>query len=317
MFEKPINRFLLVAVALGIAFSFSLYRLALYAAGSDLYSYILLVPIIAVYLVWLKRRELTADMNKGEAMFRRPIADTFCAAVLLFGGIVALAFYWAFKAKGMLLSRDDSLSLTTFSFVCLLVGGGICFFGTNVMKRVAFPVLFLFFTVPFPTFFTDWFEAFLQRASADAASSLFAMSSSTVYRDGLMFRLPGLSIEVARECSGIHSTLVLFITGLLAGYLFLRSWWKRSLLALIVVPLGILRNGFRIFTLGYLSVHVNPDIIDSPLHHRGGPIFFVLSLVPFCVLLLWLRRSERRTTKDSGLCTGEGVHTREAGTQRP
>ena len=78
-----------------------------------------------------------------------------------------------------------------------------------------------------------------------------------------------------------------------AGHLFLRSPWKKTALALAVIPLGIIRNGFRIFTLGMLCVHVNPNIIDSPLHHRGGPIFFVLSLVPFFALLFLLRRSER------------------------
>src|SRR5262249_56535760 len=37
------------------------------------------------------------------------------------------------------------------------------------------------------------------------------------YTQGLVFDLPGFSLEVAPECSGIHSTLVLFITSLLAG----------------------------------------------------------------------------------------------------
>ncbi len=51
--------------------------------------------------------------------------------------------------------------------------------------------------------------------------------------------------------------------------------------------LGIVRNAFRIFVLSELCVHVNPNFIDSPLHHRGGPIFFALSLVPF-FLLVWI-----------------------------
>ena len=35
-------------------------------------------------------------------------------------------------------------------------------------------------------------------------------------------------------------------------------------------------------------------MIDSYIHRHGGPIFFVLSLVPFFFLLLfWLRKRER------------------------
>ena len=60
-----------------------------------------------------------------------------------------------------------------------------------------------------------------------------------------------------------------------------------------VIPLGILRNGFRILVIGLLCVHVGPHMIDSPIHHRGGPIFFALSLVPLFLLVWWLRRQEQ------------------------
>ena len=125
------------------------------------------------------------------------------------------------------------------------------------------------------------------------------VSGLTVLRDDLYFSLPGLTIEVARECSGIRSTLVLFITSLVAGYLLLRRPGNRAILAVSIIPLAILRNGLRIFTLAWLSVEVNPTIIDSALHRRGGPIFFVLSLIPFFLLLLFLRRHERKNARVS------------------
>ena len=61
-----------------------------------------------------------------------------------------------------------------------------------------------------------------------------------------------------------------------------------------VIPLGILRNGFRVFVIGQLCVHIGPYMINSRIHHQGGPLFFALSLVPLFLLLLWLRRRERR-----------------------
>jgi len=106
--------------------------------------------------------------------------------------------------------------------------------------------------------------------------------------------LPGFSLDVAPECSGIHSSLVLLITSLLAGHLFLRVPWKRAVLTLAVIPLAILRNAVRILTIGELCVHVSPTMINSYIHRRGGPIFFAFSLVPFFLLLYYLRRSELR-----------------------
>jgi exosortase/archaeosortase family protein len=86
--------------------------------------------------------------------------------------------------------------------------------------------------------------------------------------------------------------MVLLMTSLLAGNMFLKSNGSRLVLALFVVPLAIMRNGFRIFVIGELCVHVGPQMIDSPIHHHGGPIFFALSLVPFFALLLYLRKKE-------------------------
>ena len=47
------------------------------------------------------------------------------------------------------------------------------------------------------------------------------------------------------------------------------------------------------FTIGELCVHVGPQMINSPIHHKGGPIFFALSLIPFFLLLVALQKSER------------------------
>ena len=75
--------------------------------------------------------------------------------------------------------------------------------------------------------------------------------------------------------------------------MFLRTGWKRAFLAFFVIPLGLVRNAFRVYVISMLSAHVAPWVIDSPLHHRGGPIFFALSLIPFFALLLWLRKTDK------------------------
>jgi len=122
---------------------------------------------------------------------------------------------------------------------------------------------------------------------------MFAVSDLPVLQDSVSIRLPGVSLQVAPECSGIHSTMVLLITSLVAGHFFLRSPWKRALLCLAVIPLALVRNGFRVFVLGELCTHIGPQMLDSPIHHHGGPLFFALSLPPFFLLLYLLRRSER------------------------
>jgi exosortase C (VPDSG-CTERM-specific) len=147
--------------------------------------------------------------------------------------------------------------------------------------------------VPIPGILMDGIETFLQHGSAAVAHALFSLSGAPFARDGLVFQLPGISLTVAPECSGIHSSLILFITSLLAGHLFLRTPWKRTVLALAVVPLALIRNGARIFTIGELCVHIGPEMINSAIHRHGGPWFFLLSLIPFFFLLLLLQKSDR------------------------
>ncbi len=132
-------------------------------------------------------------------------------------------------------------------------------------------------------------------ASAEVANLLFHLSGTPFLRAGAIFQLPDITIEVAQECSGIRSSWVLFMTGILAANLFLKTRWRRFALVAFVIPLGILRNGFRILVIGLLCVNVGPQMIHSIIHRRGGPVFFMLSLVPFLLVLWWLRKGEVRT----------------------
>jgi exosortase len=167
------------------------------------------------------------------------------------------------------------------------------------MAAKAFPVAFLIFMVPLPDAAVDWLEKASMLASAEAAALYFDVAGTPLVRHGTVFELPGIMIQVVQECSGIRSSWVLFIAGLLASHLILRTRWRRLVLVAFVIPLGILRNGFRIFVIGLLCIHIGPQMIDSMIHRRGGPIFFALSLVPLFLLLWWLRRQEQRLNRPS------------------
>ena len=189
---------------------------------------------------------------------------------------------------------NDDLALMALAYVSFVAAGGFLFLGSKWMAAAAFPVAFLIFMVPLPDGVVSWLETASVLASADLAALFFNMTGTPLLRDGTVFALPTIVLRVARECSGIHSSWVLFITSLVASHLFLESPWRRIILVAFVIPLGIVRNGFRILVIGLLCVHVGPHMIDSIIHRRGGPFFFVLSLVPLIVFMAWLRRQEQQ-----------------------
>lgn len=64
-----------------------------------------------------------------------------------------------------------------------------------------------------------------------------------------------------------------------------------------IIQLAILRNGFRILVIGLVCVNIGPQMIQSLIHRRGGPVFFVLSLIPFLLVLWLLRKGDVHTRK--------------------
>jgi len=278
----------------GIAFLVSLFwspltKLLGHVSRTELNSFIPLLPFVSAYLFWIERNRLSPHWDH-----RVPLA-----LVLAGIGLATVLFYRIDASYETGKSEGNLLSLQVFAFIALSAALTLFLPGKANFDRAIFPVGFLFLMVPLPEVAVRCLTSFLQYASAHAAYVLMNLTGMPVYREGLVFSLPGLSIEVAEECSGIRSTLVLFITSLLAGHLFLQKPWGKWVLAAAVVPIGILRNGFRIMTISWLTVNVHRGIIDSPIHHRGGPVFFVLSLLPLLGLLIWLRRRDGRNGSNS------------------
>ena len=262
-----------------LAFVQPLSQLVALAGDNELHSHIPLVPVVTAYLLWIQRGTLPAA------------GRTSPSGALALGSVSVAALAWGLTSS--VLSATDRLSVMTLAYVAATAAGGFLFLGARWMAAAAFPIAFLLFMVPLPDAAVDWLERASVQASADVSAWLFRATGTPMLRDGTIFALPTIVLEVARECSGIRSSWVLFITSLVASHMFLKSTWRRLVLVAFVIPLAIVRNAVRILVIGLLCVHVGPHMIDSFVHHRGGPIFFVLSLVPMFLLLNWLRHRDR------------------------
>jgi exosortase len=109
----------------------------------------------------------------------------------------------------------------------------------------------------------------------------------------MVFEFTGVTIEVAKECSGIRSSLAMFITSVVAGYLTLPSGWRRVVLSLTVLPITIFKNAVRITTITLLSIYVDGNFLtNSWIHRSGGIVFFAIGLV-LLALVIWVLRWRR------------------------
>ncbi len=247
-------------------------------AHSDVHSYVLLIPFVTAYLIFIRWKHLSPELSSAWGL----------ALLLAAVGTGALFASLHFTELG----QNDYMTLIALSFVCFVIAGTFLFLGSKWARSAMFPLFFLAFMIPLPEAAVDSLENASKVASAEVANWLFLVSGTPFLRSGMDFQLPGITITVAKECSGIRSSLVLVITSLLAANMFLRTNWRRALLVAAVIPLGLLRNGFRILVISLLCVHIGPHMINSIIHRRGGPFFFALSLIPLFAMLWLFRRQE-------------------------
>ncbi len=276
------RKFFVVAGVLTALFAVPLYLLVRLALHSELHSHLLLIP----FVTWFVWRFIDSPTTQQHNQPSRSAAVAVAVGSLFFSVAFVAATYIRHRPN------IETLWLAILGYLLALLAAALATLGWGRLRDHQFALSFLVFFPPLPPAVMDAMSRLLQSASAEAADWFIHMTGLPVLRSGMMFQMPGLSIRVAEECSGLRSTLMLFITSTLAAKLFLQTTWRRSALALAVIPLGIARNAVRITALSWLTVNVDSGIINGWLHHQGGPVFFVLSLVPLFILLWWLRRSE-------------------------
>jgi exosortase len=263
----------------------------------EIYSHAIVVAPISLGLVYLHRKRIFRDVH-------------YCFGPGVAFLVAGMMLYWLSHRSSLNLVQNDYLSLAVFSFVVVLIGAFVLSYGTKAFRAAAFPLLFLLLMVPVPGFVLERIILALQKGSAEVTEALFKLIGVPVLRQGLTFTLPSVTINIAHECSGIRSSLALFIMSLLAGYVFLRSKRRRVVFSVLAIAVAIIKNGVRIVTLSLLAAYVDRSFLTGSLHHRyGGAVFSLLALAVLVPVLCLLQKQER--TAQSWLRTvakPEGTH---------
>jgi exosortase len=269
-----------------LLFSFPLIAFVRMSLANDDTSYLPLIPFISVWLLFVKSHKI----------FQHLSYDVLWGCGLLFlAGCVACASRLAAGRS----SLDLQLSGSILSLGLVWVAGFLLLFGRAAAKAGDFPLLFLFLMVPLPNFVLDQVIHLLQAGSAWITGAFFDLFGVPALREGLVFHLARFNIEVAKECSGIRSSMALLILALLVAHFRLKRFWIKTLFVASGLLMMIVKNGIRIATLTVLAVYVDPSFLTGRLHHEGGVLFFVLALLLLLPVLTLLQRWESRRPGDT------------------
>jgi exosortase len=260
---------------------------------NETYSHITLIPLVSLFLLVIQRKSIFAEAA------RKPAAGfAVCAGGLALYGLATVLREQldspAFRNQDV---SNDYLTFCMAGAVAWVIGSFIAVYGMRAFKKARFALLFLVFTIPLPMFLLEGIVTALQLASAEASDIVFRLTGVSYHRSGLVFEFPNVAVRVAEECSGIRSSLSLFILSIITGYLFLRTFSRRVILALAIFPITVVKNGFRIVTITLLANYVDMSFITNHWIHRSGGIpFFAVAMGMFIPLVWALRRTEKPGT---------------------
>ena len=273
-----------------LAFWKPVYEIVQLALHDETSSHILLIPFISGWLIYTAQKQT------------KPVGslNLLPAVVFLLPGLLLTIF--ALQCSSC--TSKTRLSAYALAIILVLIAGFILILGAARARASSFGLAFLLFCIPIPDSVLNRVIYWLQSGSAAIAEVFFNLSGAPVLREGFVFRLPKYSIEVARECSGIRSSLALLILALLVAHSSFRPLWKKLVFVLAGLCMMLIKNGIRITSLTLLANYVNPGFLFGRLHHQGGIIFFLIGLA-LLVPVFWLLRKGETSTAEQPLRVAE------------
>lgn len=254
-----------VALTVGLIaaiYSFILPDLAAEWWTQEASSYGMLVPPIALYLVWINRHATLSLPAKSDG---RGLLLVGGACLLFLAGQLAAEFF-----------------LARISFVLLLAGLTWTLWGLPRLRTMAFPFILLLTMVPLPALVFNAVAAPLQLFASAVATNISQFLGVSIYRDGNVIHLATTSLGVAEACSGLNSLSSLVVGSLLLGFLEDASITGRVLITILSVPLAIAVNVLRVAGTAVLADY-QPEYAMGFYHLLSGWLVFVLGFG-----LLWL-----------------------------
>jgi len=224
------------------------------------YSHGFLVPLVSAFLVWRKRSglKLAGHTNVG-------------AAVLAIGtGLYLIGFIWGIRY------------VSALSFIVVLTGLMLHFYGMRVTWSMAFPIGFLVFMIPMP--FADDLALDLQSISVGSSGWLLGALGLPITISGVEIVLDDMAFTVGLPCSGMNTLIALLAFAALYAYLLVGPSFKRVVLSLCSIPIAILANILRIASIILVAYYYNEDFALGFYHDLSNLLVFLLAFI--CLFLL-------------------------------
>ena len=236
----------------------------------EAYSYCWLIPSIVLFLLWLKRNELSTIPSEPSWTGLLPVG-------------LGIVFFWLGELGG------EYFTLYV-SFWLILVGLCLLHLGWKKVKTIGFALFFMLTMFPVPDFINTRIMLQLRMISSKLGVAMIQVYGLPVAREGNIIDLGFTKLQVVDACSGLHSLISLVVLCLLIVYFFKEHIWKRAVLLLSSIPLAIVTNSMRIAMTAILYKYFGAGVAEGFFHEFSGLLIFAICIP---VLLLEMKILEK------------------------
>ncbi len=226
---------------------------------SDEYSSGLLVPFLAAYILWLRRREL-------HSVALRPA---------LLGGIGAFLFAQLVRGAGLF---DLYSFVERFSIILSLAALVLLVAGWRILAKAATVLLFLCLMLPWPGRLQNAVTLPLQSWSTTSAVFCLELAGYEIRQDGNVIHIGTASVAVAEACNGLRMIMAFIVISGLVVLLVKRTWWEKLILLLSSFPIAFLCNTLRLAATAIAFTVIKGERWEQRFHDWGGYAMMPLAL---------------------------------------
>ena len=284
-----------IAITLGLSFwTFFNMQVRLAIAEPSDWGHIFVVPLIAIWFIWLNKDEITS----------KPLSPSWAGLGFIAFGILIFTI-GSIGPKQLIhhLVRAGGVFWAVFGLILL-------YSGWRGLRLMSFP---LFYTFAFGVVITKRIMTpitnDLQDLSARGAWFCLRVMGFDVDLAGntltLHQGLQSFPLNVAEACSGMRMLVAFLALGTAMAYVGLARSWQRILLVILGVPVAIFVNVLRVMTLGLLSRY-DSNFVSGDFHTFVGLVWLIPAFLVF-IFLMWIVRKlvvespvEHSTTHEGG-----------------
>jgi len=234
---------------------------------SDEYSSGVLMPFLAVYILWSRRKTM------AECRIRPSVWGLFAFLAAQVVRVFGLFFMYG-SAERL------SIALTIAALVLLL-------FGWRLLRKVSTVLLYLCLMFPWPDRVQTAVTIPLQRWATSSAVFCLEVVGYEVIREGNVIHIGDTSVAVAEACNGLRMVTAFFVISGLVALLVKRAWWEKLIVLVSSLPIALLCNTIRLAITAIFFTVLEGEHWEKIFHDFGGYAMMPLALAAM-VAELWL-----------------------------